>query len=151
MIEPFDDIYYMKKAIDEAKIAYEKNEIPIGAIVVVNHKIIAKAHNLTEILQDVTAHAEMQAITSAANYIGGKYLNECSMYVTIEPCPMCAGALYWSQIGKVIYGARDFQRGYIQMKSTLHPKTIVKGGVLADECSSLLKKFFIEKRSFNKS
>jgi len=139
----------MKKALQEAQLAYEKGEVPIGAIIVVKDRIIARSHNLTEMLVDVTAHAEMQAITSAAHFLGGKYLNECTLYVTIEPCQMCAGALFWSQIGKIIYGARDEQRGCITMGTTLHPKTKMSGGILADECSQLLKKFFVEKRNLN--
>lgn len=149
MLDPFDDAYFMRKALQEASSAYDKGEIPIGAVVVVADKIIARAHNLTELLNDVTAHAEMQAITAAANYLGGKYLNECTLYVTIEPCQMCAGALFWSQIGKIVYGARDEKRGCINMGTTLHPKTIMEGGVLEEECSQLLKQFFIEKRNLN--
>lgn len=139
----------MKKALQEAELAYDKGEVPIGAIIVVQDRIIARTHNLTEMLNDVTAHAEMQAITSAAHFLGGKYLNECTLYVTIEPCQMCAGALFWSQIGKIVYGARDEQRGCIAMGTTMHPKTKMSGGVLADECSQLLKNFFIEKRNLN--
>lgn len=149
MLEPFDDTYYMRKALQEAESAYEKGEVPVGVVVVVADRIIARTHNLTELLNDVTAHAEMQAITAAANFLGGKYLKDCTMYVTLEPCPMCAGALYWSQIGKIIYGARDEQRGFITMGSKLHPKTEVVGGVLEHECSALLKRFFIEKRNLN--
>lgn len=149
MIEPFDDTYFMKKAMQEAKIAYEQGEIPIGAIVVVNNQIIARAHNLTETLNDVTAHAEMQAITAAANFLGGKYLIDCTLYVTIEPCQMCAGALFWSQLSRVVYGARDEQRGCIAMGTKLHPKTKMEGGVLSAEASQLLKQFFIEKRNLN--
>lgn len=139
----------MKKALQEAETAYDKGEIPIGAVVVINDKIIARAHNLTETLNDVTAHAEMQAITAAANFLGGKYLKDCSLYVTIEPCQMCAGALYWSQISKVVYGARDENRGCINMKTKLHPKTVMTGGVLKEETSEILKRFFIEKRNLN--
>ncbi len=139
----------MKKAYQEAEEAYKKGEIPIGAVIVIDKQIIARAHNLTETLNDVTAHAEMQAITAAANYLGGKYLQNCSLYVTIEPCQMCAGALYWSQIAKIIYGARDDQRGCIVLNTKLHPKTKMKGGVMEKETSELLKKFFIEKRSNN--
>ncbi len=146
MENPFDDTYYMKKALQEAQIAFDKGEIPIGAIVVVQDRIIARSHNLTEMLNDVTAHAEMQAITAAAHFLGGKYLNECTLYVTIEPCQMCAGALFWSQISKIVYGARDEQRGCITMGTTLHPKTTMIGGVLADECSQLIKQFFVERR-----
>ncbi|HLU51551.1 MAG TPA: nucleoside deaminase [Flavobacteriaceae bacterium] len=149
MITPFDDTYFMKKALQEAETAFEKGEIPIGAVIVIDQKIIARAHNLTETLNDVTAHAEMQAITSAANFLGGKYLKKCTLYVTVEPCQMCAGALYWSQIDRIVYGARDEQRGCIAMKTQLHPKTKMEGGILAEDCSQLLKRFFIEKRNLN--
>jgi tRNA(adenine34) deaminase len=149
MIKPFEDTYFMKKALQEAETAFDKGEIPIGAVVVINNRIIARAHNLTETLNDVTAHAEMQAITAAANFLGGKYLKDCTLYVTIEPCQMCAGALYWSQISKVVYGARDENRGCINMKTKLHPKTNMTGGVLEKETSEILKRFFIEKRNLN--
>ena len=149
MENPFDDNYFMKKAIQEAEVAFEKGEIPVGAVIVVEDRIIARAHNLTETLNDVTAHAEMQAITAAANFLGGKYLQNCTLYVTLEPCQMCAGALYWSQISKIVYGARDTERGCINMETKLHPKTILNGGVLEDEASALLKRFFIEKRNLN--
>lgn len=149
MQNPFDDTYFMRKALQEAEIAFDKGEIPVGAIVVIDDKIIARSHNLTELLNDVTAHAEMQAITSAANYLGGKYLQNCTLYVTLEPCQMCAGALYWSQITKVVYAARDEQRGFIKMGTQLHPKTKVVSGVLEAEASELLKRFFIEKRNLN--
>ena len=149
MIKPYDDTYFMKRALQEAEEAYNQGEVPIGAVIVANNQIIARAHNLTETLNDVTAHAEMQAITAAANYLGGKYLIDCTLYVTIEPCQMCAGALFWSQITKVIYGARDEQRGCIVMGTKLHPKTKMSGGVLEEECSKLLKRFFIEKRNLN--
>lgn len=149
MEHPFDDTYFMKRALQEAEIAFEKGEIPVGAVIVIDNKIIARGHNLTETLTDVTAHAEMQAITAAANFLGGKYLQKCTLYVTLEPCQMCAGALYWSQISNIVYGARDNARGCINLKTKLHPKTILKGGVLADEASSLLKRFFIEKRNLN--
>lgn len=139
----------MKKALQEAEVALEKGEIPVGAIIVVEDRIIARTHNLTELLNDVTAHAEMQAITSAANFLGGKYLTHCTLYVTLEPCQMCAGALYWSQISKVVYGASDTQRGFKTMGTQLHPKTIVVNGILADEASALMKRFFIEKRNLN--
>jgi tRNA(adenine34) deaminase len=148
-IEPFNDAYFMKRALLEAETAYTKGEVPIGAVIVVNQKIIARAHNLTETLNDVTAHAEMQAITAAANFLGGKYLLDCTLYVTIEPCQMCAGALFWSQIPRIVYGARDEQRGCIAWNSKLHPKTKMTGGILAEEASQLLKKFFIEKRNLN--
>ncbi|WP_327019261.1 nucleoside deaminase [Croceibacter atlanticus] len=149
MLQPFDDTYFMKKALLEAEEAYEKGEIPVGAIVVANNTIIARSHNLTELLNDVTAHAEMQAITSAANHIGGKYLTDCTLYVTLEPCQMCAGALYWSQISKIVFGAEDTQRGYRVMGTKLHPKTKVVSGVLAEDASLLLKRFFIERRNLN--
>jgi len=149
MVNPFDDIYFMKKAFQEAEIAFDKGEIPVGAVIVVDNKIIARAHNLTETLTDVTAHAEMQAITAAANYLGGKYLQNCTLYVTLEPCQMCAGALYWSQISKIVYGAKDEQRGCTVMGTKLHPKTKVQGGILAEEASQLMKRFFIEKRNLN--
>ena len=149
MLQPFDDNYFMKKALQEAETAFEKGEVPIGAIIVCNNQIIARAHNLTEALNDVTAHAEMQAITAAANFLGGKYLKDCTLYVTLEPCQMCAGALFWSQITKIVFGARDLQRGYINLKTKLHPKTKIVGGVLEDEASQLIKRFFIEKRNLN--
>lgn len=149
MIEPFDDTYFMKKAIQEAEMAFEKGEIPVGVVIVIDNKIIARGHNLTETLTDVTAHAEMQAITAAANFLGGKYLKGCTLYVTLEPCQMCAGALYWSQISRIVYGARDVERGCINLKTKLHPKTKIEGGVLEDEASGLLKRFFIMKRNLN--
>lgn len=149
MITPFDDNYFMKTALQEAEIAYEKGEVPVGAVVVVNNQIIARAHNLTETLNDVTAHAEMQAITAAANYLGGKYLKDCKLYVTLEPCPMCAGAMYWSQIDTLVYGASDAKRGFIAQGTQLHPKTKLISGVLEEEASMLLKKFFVEKRNLN--
>lgn len=149
MIKPFDDTYFMKKAIQEAEVAFEKGEIPVGAVIVIDNKVIARGHNLTEMLTDVTAHAEMQAITAASNFLGGKYLHNCTLYVTLEPCQMCAGALYWSQIAKIVYGARDEERGCLTMQAKLHPKTTIEGGVLAEEASQLLKRFFIEKRNLN--
>ena len=149
MVNPFDDTYFMKKALQEAEAAFDKNEIPVGAVIVVNDRIIARAHNLTEQLTDVTAHAEMQAITAAANFLGGKYLQDCTLYVTLEPCQMCAGALYWSQISRIVYGARDEERGCINLDTKMHPKTKMEGGILADEASQLMKRFFIEKRNLN--
>lgn len=147
MIEPFNDEYFMRKAFSEALIALDLGEVPVGAVVVANKKIIARAHNLTETLNDVTAHAEMQAITAAANLLGGKYLNDCTLYVTLEPCVMCAGALGWSQIGKIVYGASDEKRGYKKFASkSVHPKTVVVGGVFETECSELLQDFFKAKR-----
>lgn len=149
MINPFNDVYFMKKALDEAAIAFDKGEVPVGAIIVFKDQIIARAHNLTETLNDVTAHAEMQAFTAAADYLGGKYLKDCTLYVTLEPCQMCAGASYWTQIGKIVYGASELERGFIKLKTTIHPKTKVVGGILENDCSSLLKRFFIEKRNLN--
>ncbi|WP_091254625.1 nucleoside deaminase [Flavobacterium omnivorum] len=146
MINPFTDEYFMKKALQEAVVAFEKEEIPVGAVIVIDNKVIASSHNLTELLHDVTAHAEMQSITAAANYLGGKYLIGCTLYVTLEPCQMCAGALYWSQISRIVYGATDENRGFIKMGTQLHPKTKVVSGVLADEAADLMKRFFIEKR-----
>lgn len=149
MLNPFDDNYFMKKALQEAEAAFEKNEVPIGAVITIQNKIIARAHNLTETLHDVTAHAEMQAFTAAADFLSGKYLRDCTLYVTLEPCQMCAGASYWTQIGKIIYGAPDPKRGYRFYNTVLHPKTKVVKGILADECSQLLTRFFIEKRNLN--
>jgi len=149
MVQPFDDVYFMKKALQEAEAAFEKGEVPIGAVVVVNDRIIARAHNLTEQLNDVTAHAEMQAITAAANFLGGKYLHQCTLYVTLEPCQMCAGALYWSQVAKIVYGATDVERGCGTMGTKLHPKTKIQGGVMEDEASALLKRFFLARRNLN--
>lgn len=149
MIQPFDDIYFMKKALQEAETAFDKGEVPVGAIIVFKDKIIARAHNLTETLNDVTAHAEMQAFTVAADFLGGKYLKDCVLYVTLEPCQMCAGASYWAQIGKIVFGASEPDRGFINLKTTLHPKTKVVSGVLENECSQLLKRFFVEKRNLN--
>ena len=145
----YDDTYFMKKALVEAELAFEQGEVPVGAVIVIDQKIIARAHNLTELLNDVTAHAEMQAITSASNYLGGKYLHNCTLYVTLEPCQMCAGALYWSQISRIVYGAEDKERGFQTMGTKLHPKTKLEGGVLAKEASDLLKRFFVKKRSLN--
>ncbi|MDN3665304.1 nucleoside deaminase [Algibacter miyuki] len=149
MIQPFDDTYFMKKALQEAESAFERGEIPVGAVIVIDNKIIARGHNLTETLNDVTAHAEMQAITAAANFLGGKYLQKCTLYVTLEPCQMCAGALYWSQISNIVYGARDLERGCIHLNTKLHPKTKIKGGILEDEASALMKRFFIARRGLN--
>jgi len=139
----------MKKAFQEAETAFEKGEVPVGAVIVIENRIIARAHNLTETLNDVTAHAEMQAITAAANFLGGKYLQNCTLYITLEPCQMCAGALYWSQISNIVYAARDEERGCINLKTKLHPKTKMKGGIMAEEASQLMKQFFIEKRNLN--
>lgn len=142
-----NDEYYMRQALNEARQAFDKGEVPIGAIVVCKGRIIARGHNFTETLNDVTAHAEMQAITAAANVLGGKYLTDCILYVTIEPCPMCAGGLLWSQISKIVYGAKDEKKGYsVFSPSILHPKTEVVSGVMEDECASLMKEFFKQKR-----
>ncbi|MFH6970350.1 nucleoside deaminase [Flavobacterium petrolei] len=146
MINPFTDEYFMKKALQEAEMAFEKGEIPVGALIVIDNKIIARSHNLTELLHDVTAHAEMQSITAAANYLGGKYLIGCTLYVTLEPCQMCAGALYWSQISKIVYGTSDEHRGFVKMGTQLHPKTTVVSGIMANEASELMKRFFVERR-----
>lgn len=146
MIDIFTDDYFMKKALQEAETAFEKGEIPVGAVIVIDNKVIARTHNLTELLNDVTAHAEMQAITSAANFIGGKYLKGCTLYVTLEPCQMCAGALYWSQISKIVYGASDENRGFIKMGTQLHPKTEVVGGIMEKDCSLLMRAFFRTRR-----
>lgn len=141
------DTDYMKQALIEAQKAFERDEVPIGAVIVCKGRIIARAHNLTEMLNDVTAHAEMQAITAAANNIGGKYLNDCTLYVTVEPCPMCAGAIGWSQLGKLVYGAGDEKRGYRRYApNVLHPKTEVVSGICADEATALMKEFFKNKR-----
>ena len=141
------DVFYMKQALVEAKEAYRQGEVPVGAVVVCRDRIIAKSHNLTELLHDVTAHAEMQAITSAAEHLGGQYLNDCTLYVTVEPCVMCAGALGWSQISRIVYGAPDEKRGYSRFApAALHPRTQVTAGVMADECTALMQRFFREKR-----
>lgn len=146
-MEIYSDEYFMKEALKEAAFAYKKDEVPIGAVIVQNNQIIARAHNLTETLNDVTAHAEMQAFTAAENYLGGKYLNDCTMFVTLEPCMMCAGASYWAQIGKIVYGASDKKRGFSKVdKIILHPKTKVIHGILENECSNLLIDFFKNKR-----
>ena len=141
-----DDNYFMKQALIEAQKAYESGEVPVGAVVVVDQKIIARAHNLTERLTDVTAHAEMQAITSAANFLNGKYLKGCTIYVTLEPCVMCLGALYWSQLRRIVYGASDPKRGFLQANLSPHPKTTVEKGVMEKEASDLLNTFFRSKR-----
>ena len=142
----FTNEYFMKKALQEAEAAFEKGETPVGAIIVINNIVIARSHNLTEMLNDVTAHAEMQTITAAANYLGGKYLKDCTLYVTLEPCQMCAGALYWAQISKIVFGAKDEHRGFQTLGTKLHPKTEVIQGVLAEEASEIIKRFFAEKR-----
>lgn len=142
----FTDDYFMRKALQEAEFAFDKGEIPVGAVIVIDNEVIARSHNLTEMLNDVTAHAEMQSITAAANFLGGKYLKQCTLYVTLEPCQMCAGALYWSQITKIVFGATDDQRGYRAMGTTLHPKTTVVSGVLATEAAELMQRFFQQRR-----
>ena len=142
-----DDSFFMKQALMEAQKAFEAGEVPVGAIVTCKGRIVGRGHNLTETLTDVTAHAEMQAITSAANTLGGKYLNECTLYVTVEPCTMCAGAIGWAQMGKLIYGASDEKRGYTRFApNALHPKTIVEKGLMAEECAQLIKSFFQQRR-----
>lgn len=146
LLQPSDE-YFMQEALKEARKAGERGEVPIGAVVVCNNQIISRAYNLTETLNDPTAHAEMQAITAATNHLGGKYLNQCTIYVTIEPCVMCAGALSWAQIGKIVFGANDPKRGYHLVKGDiLHPKTIVKSGVLKEECGKMVSAFFKKKR-----
>jgi tRNA(adenine34) deaminase len=144
----FSDEHYMREALKEAKKAFDADEVPVGAVIVANNRIIARAHNLTERLTDVTAHAEMQAITAAANALGGKYLSDCTLFVTLEPCLMCAGALHWSQMKRIVFGAYDPKRGYrrIEEVQILHPKTEVQGGLLEMECGALLKEFFQKKR-----
>ena len=147
MIDPLSDEHFMKKALLEAELALQKGEVPVGVVVVAHGQIIARGHNLTETLTDVTAHAEMQAITAAANYIGGKYLKDCTLYVTLEPCSMCAGALYWSQLGRLVFGASDEKRGYRCHQTPLHPKTKVSSGVCEMEASQVLQAFFKQKRT----
>lgn len=143
----FNDEYFMREALKEAEKALHLGEVPVGAVVVSGDKIIARSHNLTEQLTDVTAHAEMQAFTAASEYLGGKYLEDCSLYVTLEPCVMCAGAAYWTRISRLVYGAEDPKRGYSLTKThLLHPKTLIFKGVLQDECASILKSFFDQKR-----
>ncbi|MGV3632308.1 MAG: nucleoside deaminase [Bacteroidota bacterium] len=147
MISPYNDEYFMKQAYQEALKAFEAGEIPVGAVIVANQQIIARSHNLTEQLTDVTAHAEIQALTAAANYLGSKYLHGCTLYVTLEPCVMCAGALYWSQIDKIFFGARDEKRGASHVGTSLyHPKTLVQNGIMAEECGRLMKDFFEMRR-----
>ncbi|MDD5619084.1 MAG: nucleoside deaminase [Proteiniphilum sp.] len=142
-----DDNYFMRQALLEAQKAFEQDEVPVGAVVVADQRIIARTHNLTEMLHDVTAHAEMQAITAAANILGGKYLTDCTLYVTLEPCPMCAGALRWAQLSRLVYGAADEKRGYARVtEELLHPKTVVTGGVMEEECGELMRRFFTLRR-----
>lgn len=141
------DVFYMKQALEEARKAFEKGEVPVGAVVVCRDRIIARSYNLTETLNDVTAHAEMQAITAAANYLGGKYLADCTLYVTVEPCVMCAGAIGWSQMGRLVFGAADVKRGYQRYApDALHPKTMVAQGLLEEDCALLMKDFFKRRR-----
>lgn len=147
MLNVYDDEYFMREAIKEAQDAYAAGEIPVGAVVTAQNRIIARGHNETELLRDVTAHAEIIALTAASNYLDSKYLTDCTLYVTLEPCVMCAGALHWAQLGRLVYGAPDDKRGFMRFgKSLLHPKTRVEFGVLAEECSALLRQFFLEKR-----
>lgn len=147
-IETNRDEFFMKEALKEAQKAFEQDEVPVGAVIVHNNQIIARGHNLTERLNDVTAHAEMQAFTAASNYINAKYLKDCVLYVTLEPCSMCAGAAYWTQIGKIVFGANDEKRGYSKYNSSiLHPKTVLQGGLLKNESAALLKLFFESKRN----
>lgn len=146
-INPYSDEYFMKQALQEALLAFEEDEVPVGCIITCRDKVIARTHNLTETLHDVTAHAEMQAITAAAEALGGKYLDTCTLYVTVEPCIMCAGAIGWSQMGRVVYGARDEKRGFENFApKAFHPKTEVVSGVLENECAELMKNFFKSKR-----
>ena len=147
MLTVFSDEHFMKEAFKEAQKAFDKDEVPVGAIIVCDNKVIARAHNMTECLNDVTAHAEMLAFTSATDFLGGKYLNECTLYVTLEPCVMCAGASYWTQLKKVVYGASDEKRGFAKnTENLLHPKTTVEKGVMENECGEILKQFFSKKR-----
>ena len=142
-----NDEYFMQEALKEARKAFEMDEVPVGAVIVCDRKIIARAHNLSEKLTDSTAHAEMQAFTMASSFIGGKYLSECTLYVTIEPCPMCAGASFWAQLGKIVYGSKDEKRGYsILSEKIIHPKTKIVSGILGDECGKLMSEFFKKKR-----
>jgi tRNA(adenine34) deaminase len=144
----FSEEYFMKMAYREAEKALEKDEIPVGAVVVMNQMVIGRGHNLTQTLQDVTAHAEMQAITAATNHIGAKYLNDCTLYVTLEPCVMCAGAIAWAQIGSLVYGASDPKKGFTLIEhNILHPKTLVKRGIMEQECGEIIKEFFNKKRT----
>lgn len=147
MLTVYTDTYFMKQALKEAQKAFDQGEIPVGAVVVCDNQIIARAHNQTELLNDVTAHAEMIAITAAADNLGNKYLNECTLYITLEPCAMCAGAISWAQLGKIVYGASDDKKGFmVYGKRMLHPKTKVELGIMENECSQLLKEFFAKKR-----
>jgi len=147
MILNYDSNYFMQKAIEEAKLGLNKGEVPVGAVIVIDNKIIARAHNLTETLCDVTAHAEILAITAASNFLGSKYLHDCTLYVTLEPCPMCLGALYWSQISRIVYSAKDKKNEFNGYQLKIHPKTTIEGGVLANQTEIMLKEFFKSKRS----
>jgi len=147
MISPYNDEYFMRQALNEAHKAFDLGEVPVGAVIVANNQIIARAHNFTEHLNDVTAHAEMQAITAAAEFLGGKYLKGCALFVTLEPCVMCAGALYWSQLEKVVFGASDEKRGAGRYKDLYHPKTLVQRGIFKEECGQLILDFFQNKRN----
>ena len=148
MITPYNDEHFMRQALREAELAFQADEVPVGAVIVCADRIIGRGHNLTERLNDVTAHAEMQAITAAADHLGAKYLKDCTLYVTLEPCVMCAGALHWSQVGRVVFGAIDEKAGYRRQGGrALHPKTLVLGGILEAECADLMKAFFRKKRS----
>ena len=147
MILNYDSNYFMQKAIEEAKLGLNKGEVPVGAVIVIDNKIIARAHNLTETLCDVTAHAEILAITAASNFLGSKYLHDCTLYVTLEPCSMCFGALYWSQISRIVYSAKDKKNEFNGHQSKIHPKTTIEGGVLANQTEIMLKEFFKSKRS----
>lgn len=147
MLKPFSDDHFMKQALLEAQKAFDKDEVPVGAVIVCKDRIIAKGHNLTEHLTDFTAHAEMQAFTAATEYLGNKYLNECTLYVTLEPCVMCAGASFWTRIGRVVFGAYDERRGFQRLsENILHPTTDLKGGVMLNECSEIIKNYFQSKR-----
>lgn len=147
MLEVYTDEYFMKVALQEAKMAYDEGEVPVGAVIVSNNHILAKGHNSTEMLTDVTAHAEMITITAAAQYLGAKYLRECTLFITLEPCIMCAGAIRWAQLGRVVYGASDEKQGFMRYgKELLHPKTKLEFGVMHDQCQALLQDFFREKR-----
>lgn len=147
MLTVYDDTYFMKQALQEAKLAYAAGEIPVGAVVVTKERIIARGHNQTEKLTDVTAHAEIIALTAAANFLGAKYLTDCTLYVTLEPCVMCAGALAWAQVGRIVYGAADEKRGFMRHgRELIHPKTKLEFGILHDECATLMSQFFKERR-----
>ena len=146
-VEMFDDNYFMKQALVEAQKAYDADEVPVGAVVVIDNRIIARAHNLTERLNDVTAHAEMQVITAAANFLNGKYLSDCTLYVTLEPCVMCMGAIYWSKLSRIVFAAYDSKRGYRQAHINPHPKAAVHGGLMGDDAQILLNDFFDKKRA----